>query len=237
MLSGVDFTVAPGSTLGLIGPNGSGKTTTLRTILAAQSASAGRVTVEGVPTSGLSARELARRLAAVLQDEASVLPLTVWDTVLLGRSVHRTSFQRYRDEDVRITRAALARTGVSALAERSVLELSGGERQRVLIARALAQQAPCLLLDEPTNHLDVRYQHEILSLVAGLDTTTVIVLHDLNLAARYCDQLVLLDRGRVAASGAPSDVLTPAVLERVYRIRARRIDDDGIAQLSFAPLG
>lgn len=235
MLTGVDFTVDPGSTLGLIGPNGSGKTTTLRAILAAQPASAGRVTVDGTPTHGLSARLLAQKLAAVLQDEASVLPLTVWDSVLLGRSVHRTSFQRYRDADVQITRAALERTGVNALAERSVLELSGGERQRVLIARALAQQAPYFLLDEPTNHLDVRFQHEILSLIAGLDTTTVVVLHDLNLAARYCDQLVLLDHGSVVAHGTPREVLTRDVLEPVYRIRVRRVDDD-VPQLSFAPL-
>ncbi|WP_427870109.1 ABC transporter ATP-binding protein [Leucobacter luti] len=237
MLSGVDFTVTPGSTHGLIGPNGSGKTTTLRAILAAQPASAGLITVDGIPTSSLSVRDLALSVAAVLQDEASVLPLSVWDTVLLGRSVHRTSFQRYRAEDTRIALAALERTGVTALVERSVLELSGGERQRVLIARALAQQAPYLLLDEPTNHLDVRFQHEVLSLVASLDTTTVVVLHDLNLAARYCDQLVLLDHGTVIADGTPDQVLSPDTLEAVYRIRARRIDDEGVPQLSFAALG
>nr|WP_208295046.1 ABC transporter ATP-binding protein [Glycomyces sp. NRRL B-16210] len=113
--------------------------------------------------------------------------------------------------------------------------MSGGERRRALIAWALAQAATHLLLDEPTNHLDVRYQHEILALVAGLELCTVAVLHDLNLAARYCDALVLLDRGRIAAAGTPDEVLRPEVIEPVYRITARRFDIEGVPQLLFAP--
>lgn len=234
-LTAVDLTVGAAGVLGLIGPNGSGKTTLLRTILGAQSPARGRVTIDGVEVARLRAAELARRISAVLQEEVPELPLSVWDTVLLGRSVHRPGWQRYGPDDTRIALAALERTGARALAERSVLELSGGERQRVLIARALAQQAPYLVLDEPTNHLDVRYQHELLGLVAGLGTSTVVVLHDLNLAARYCDELVLLDRGAIAARGTPSDVLVPEVLEPVYGIGVRRVDDGGVPQLTFAP--
>ena len=129
----------------------------------------------------------------------------------------------------------MRQTGIAELADRPLSALSGGERQRALIARALAQAATHLLLDEPTNHLDVRYQHEILSLVAGLGLCTITVLHDLNLAARYCDRLALLYRGRVAAVGTPDEVLRPEVIEPVYRIATRRIDIDGIPQLLFHP--
>jgi iron complex transport system ATP-binding protein len=118
-------------------------------------------------------------------------------------------------------------------ADRAFASLSGGEKQRTLIARAIAQQADHLLLDEPTNHLDIHYQHEVLRLVRAMSVTTVVVLHDLNLAARYCDTLVLLDQGRVVASGAIDQVLRPEVLEPVYRVGVRVVDDDGCPQLIF----
>ena len=172
----------------------------------------------------------------VIQEGAIELPITVADMVLLGRSPHRSSFQSYTAADHQRAAAALRRVGVRHLAERFFTELSGGEKQRALIARALAQETDHLLLDEPTNHLDIRYQHEILGLVQTLDVTTVVVLHDLNLAARYCDRLVLLDRGRVACSGAPDDVLTEDMLERVYGVGVRRRQEDGCLQLTFRPL-
>jgi iron complex transport system ATP-binding protein len=127
------------------------------------------------------------------------------------------------------------RVGARELADRPFAALSGGERQRVLIARALAQQADHLLLDEPTNHLDIRYQHELLSFLGELTVTTVIVLHDLNLAARYCDSAVLLNRGRVAAAGAVGKVLTPEVLEPVYGVRVQRAAAFDSFQLLFGP--
>lgn len=235
MLSRVGFAVGTGRTVGLIGPNGSGKTTTLRVVLGAQPMSSGEVRLDGASVSRLPARRMALAVAAVLQEEPAVLPLTVRETVLLGRSVHLSGWQRTRPADEAAAAAALDRTGVAHLAERVLTDLSGGERQRVLIARALAQGSPHLLLDEPTNHLDIRFQHEVLDLVAALPTTTVVVLHDLNLAARYCDELVLLDRGRIAATGAPEQVLRPEVLEPVYGIHVRRVDHDGVPQLTFAP--
>ncbi|MGO2111514.1 MAG: ABC transporter ATP-binding protein, partial [Pseudoclavibacter sp.] len=153
------------------------------------------------------------------------------------RSPRLSGWSDYREADEIAAADAMARAGVTDLAHRTIDDLSGGERQRVLIARALAQEASHLLLDEPTNHLDVRYQHEILSLVRELPLTTIVVLHDLNLAARYCDVLVLLERGRVVASGAPDEVLTPETLQPVYGIDVRRLDLDGVPQLVFAPLG
>ena len=222
-------------TLGLIGPNGSGKSTMLRAILGALRTEGGRVAIDDDLVESLTPRQRAERLAVVAQEEPSGLPLTAWDSVLLGRSPRLSGWSRYREVDEQVAAEAMERAGVASLAQRTIDELSGGERQRVLIARALAQEASHLLLDEPTNHLDVRYQHEILSLVQGLPLTTIVVLHDLNLAGRYCDELVLLERGSVAAQGTPEEVLQPRVLEPVYGIAMRRLDLDGVPQLFFAP--
>lgn len=234
-VAGVSLSALDGGTLGLIGPNGSGKSTVLRAILGALDSSAGAIMIDGDDARALTARERSRRLAIVAQEEPSGLPLTAWDSVILGRSVHISGWQSYRDEDERAAEQAMVDTGTLHLRDRSMDELSGGERQRVLIARALAQAASHLLLDEPTNHLDVRYQHELLTVVAALPLCTVVVLHDLNLAARYCDQLVLLEGGKVMAAGDPATVLTPENLEPVYGIDVTRTDLDGVPQLLFTP--
>ncbi|PSL08214.1 iron complex transport system ATP-binding protein [Haloactinopolyspora alba] len=236
VLNGVRVTAAPGRVVGLIGPNGSGKTTLLRTLYASLEPRAGLVSLDHAPIGSYTPREVARRLAVVVQEGSGELPLTVSELVLLGRAPHLSTFQRQSREDYAIAAAALSRVGTRHLAERVFSGLSGGEKQRVLIARALAQQADHLLLDEPTNHLDIRYQHEVLQLVRALDVATVIVLHDLNLAARYCDELVLLDGGTVAAAGTPDEVLRPEVLEPVYRIGVQRVPTDDGVQLLFRPL-
>ncbi|WP_370328456.1 ABC transporter ATP-binding protein [Euzebya sp.] len=235
-LQDVDLHAPDGAVTGLIGPNGSGKTTLLRLLYGVLRPAGGSVAVDGHALADLRPRDIASRMAVVVQEAPGDLPLTVAETVLLGRSPHLSDFQRPDRDDHRIAAAALRRVGVRPLADRTFASLSGGERQRVLIARALAQQADHLLLDEPTNHLDIRYQHEILDLITRLGGTTVIVLHDLNLAARYCDHVVLLDRGRVAASGAPENVLSPEVLQPVYGIGVRRTTFDGELQLLFRPL-
>jgi len=231
----VDLVAATGRTVGLVGPNGSGKSTVLRAILGALRSESGSVTVDGDLVERLTPAQRALRFAVVAQEEPSGLPLNVWDSVLLGRSARVSGWSRYRDEDELAAQEAMERTGVVHFAQRSIEDLSGGERQRVLIARALAQGSSHLLLDEPTNHLDVRYQHEILSLVRGLALTTVVVLHDLNLAARYCDEVVLLNRGVVVARGTPGEVLTATTLEPVYGISVQRVDLDGTPQLIFRP--
>ncbi|MFY1698756.1 MULTISPECIES: ABC transporter ATP-binding protein [unclassified Solwaraspora] len=251
VIDGVSVTAGPGRVLGLIGPNGSGKTTLLRLLYGAlrsggglrtvgggrgASGDSGQVLVDGDELSALPAREVARRLAVVVQEAGgSEIALTVAELVLLGRGPHLSTFQRTSRADHEIAAACLARVGAAHLAARAVAGLSGGERQRVLIARALAQQATHLLLDEPTNHLDIRYQHEILQLVRNLGTCSIVVLHDLNLAARYCDDLVLLGQGGVAAAGTTDEVLDPAVLEPVYGIGIQRLDIDGAIHLLFQP--
>lgn len=235
-LDNITFRAEPGSTVGLIGPNGSGKSTLLRLMYRALRPAGGSVVIDQTPVDQLRGRELAGRLAVVAQEASPDTPVTVAETVLLARSPWVGAFQGYSRADRIAAAAALEHVGARALAERRFATLSGGERQRVLIARALAQQADHLLLDEPTNHLDIRYQHELLSLVRGLTaTTTIVVLHELNLAARYCDRLVLLDGGRVAAAGTVAEVLTPEILEPVYGIPVRRTTAFGAVQLLFGP--
>jgi iron complex transport system ATP-binding protein len=234
VLHGVSVTACSGEVVGLIGPNGSGKTTLLRTFYGGLAPTEGEIAVDGEAIHRLRARDVAREIAVVVQEPPGELPLSVIDTVLLGRSPHLRTWQRQTERDIDIAADSLRRVGAEHLADRDVGELSGGEKQRVLIARALAQRATRLLMDEPTNHLDIHFQHEVLALVRELGVTTIIVLHDLNLAARYCDRLVLLDRGSVVASGTVEDVLRPDVLEPVYGIRIQRVEaDDGRPQLLF----
>ncbi|WP_262852482.1 ABC transporter ATP-binding protein [Mumia quercus] len=239
ILSGIDLAAPHGQVLGLVGPNGSGKTTLLRTLHHALVPRTGSVLIDGDDLRRLSAREIARRISVVVQESPGDLPLLVSDMVLLGRTPHRSSFARAGAEDDQIAARALARVGALHLAATPFDGLSGGERQRVLIARALAQESTHLLLDEPTNHLDVRYQHEVLDLVRDLAVnahhTVVVVLHDLNLAASYCDQVLLLHDGQVVARGAPDDVLTPEHLEPVYEVEVRRVALDDGFQLAFRP--
>ncbi|VXA96171.1 ABC transporter ATP-binding protein [Nocardioides sp. AX2bis] len=235
VLTGVDVDARAGRVLGLIGPNGSGKTTLLRLLHAALRSPTGRVEVDGETVVDLGPREAARRLAVVVQEHGGESTMTVGEMVLLGRTPHLGTFQRTGDADHEAATDALRRVGADHLGPRAFAGLSGGERQRVLIARALAQEATHLLLDEPTNHLDVRYQHEVMTLVRDLATTSVVVLHDLALAARYCDDVVLLGGGRVVASGEAADVLTPEVLEPVYGIRVRQLVVDGETHLLLRP--
>lgn len=236
ILRGVSLDAADGRVLGLIGPNGSGKTTAIRLLSAMLRPAAGRVTLDGVDIAALSPREIARRLAVVVQEPVGDLPMSVADMVMLGRVPHASSFSRNSARDYELAAWALDLVGARHLTDRIFSGLSGGEKQRVLIARALTQEPDHLLLDEPTNHLDIKYQHELLRLVRQIGVTTIVVLHDLNLAARYCDELVLLDRGQVAASGPVAEVLAPDLLRAVYGIDARRIPDDDGFQLLFRPL-
>ena len=236
VLSGAQLCTRPGQVVGLIGPNGSGKSSLLRCLYGMLRPNGGAVLIGDEPIESLSQRSIARAVAVVTQDaSADGIGITVGEFVLLGRHVHRGDHQGFTDEDRSVALDALELVSLSGFAERNLQELSGGERQRVMIARCIAQQSPVMLLDEPTNHLDVRYQHETLTLVRSLAIDTIVVLHDLNLAARYCDHLVLLDQGRVVHQGLPENVLRSDVLEPVYGIEVRRLADGQHTYLAFGP--
>jgi iron complex transport system ATP-binding protein len=211
---------APGSFVGLIGPNGSGKSSLLRCIYRVLQPDAGAIALDNTDIWSLSAREAAQRIAVVLQDHGGEFDFSVREMVLMGRAPHKRLLERDTAADLEIVDQALAQVGLAGLAQRSYPTLSGGEKQRVLLARALAQRTRCLVLDEPTNHLDVYYQLEVLDLVRELRLTTIAALHDLNLAALYCDRLYVLKAGRLVASGPPEMVLTPALLYEVYGVHA-----------------
>jgi len=211
VLDEIDLSVEAGRFVGLVGPNGAGKTTLLRTVNGLLTPTAGRVTVDGDGVMELSARELGRRVATVPQITDLSFDFTVRQVVELGRHAHRPRFGGVDPDPGAIDRA-LRRTATDDLAARLITAVSGGERQRVLLARALAQAAPVLLLDEPTASLDVHHQVRTLGLVRDLvesdDRTVVAAIHDLDLAARFCDELILLADGRIRTSGPPASVLT-----------------------------
>ncbi|MDJ0379937.1 ABC transporter ATP-binding protein [Streptomyces sp. G-G2] len=221
LLHGVDLTARPGETVGVVGPNGSGKTTLLRCVYGTLRPTAGRVLLDGVDAASLGVKERARRMAVVPQDAGGTFGLTVREVVAMGRSPHKRFWEQDGPRDARRVAEALETVGADALAVRRFDELSGGERQRALIARALVQDPGLLALDEPTNHLDIRYQLEVLGLVRRLPATCLLVLHDLNLAASFCDRLYVLDAGRAVASGTPGEVLTEDLLAAVYGVRTR----------------
>ncbi|MEX5710052.1 ABC transporter ATP-binding protein [Parafrankia sp. FMc6] len=234
VLRGVTLSAAPGSLTGLVGPNGSGKTTLLRTVYRSLRPDAGAVLVAGADVWKLSARDSARRTAAVLQAGQPPAALTVAEVVADGRTPHHGLFSRHGDTDEKITCEALERTGALAHADRLYDTLSGGERQRVLLARALAQRPRLLVLDELTNHLDIRARFELLDLVRTTRITTLAVLHDLDLAVRYCDQLVVLDHGQVASSGPVLDALTSEVLQAVFGVVGSvERHPDGIVRITY----
>jgi len=210
VLQAVDVSVEAGRLVGLVGPNGAGKTTLLRTITAALDPDDGAVFVGDEDVHGLSSRSASRRLASVPQKTTLDFEFTVREVVEMGRHPHRSRFGG-TDDDSAVVDDALERAEVASLADRAVTTLSGGERQRVLLARALAQDAPVLVLDEPTASLDVHHQIRTLGLVRALvddGRTGIAAIHDLDLAARYCDSLVLVADGRVLAAGPPEAVLT-----------------------------
>ncbi|HEX8241923.1 MAG TPA: ABC transporter ATP-binding protein [Longimicrobium sp.] len=218
-VDGVTVAVPAGACTAVLGPNGSGKSTLLRLLLGTLSPAAGSVELDGRAVEDWGRGEIARAVGVVPQGEEAVFPMTVREMVAMGRYPHLGPWRREGDADRRAVEQAMRRCDVMAFAHRPISTLSGGERQRARVARALAQEPAALALDEPTAALDVSHEMAIFELLRDLGragTTVLLVTHNLNLAARYADRLVLLDRGRVAAAGAPDEVLARETVERVY---------------------
>lgn len=228
-LQDISIEVRAGEFVALTGPNGSGKTTLLRAALGLIPVAGGLVEVGGRPTGELSARERARWLAWVPQEEIPRDNLPVRDYVLFGRYAHLPPFTAEGPHDRELAEAALTQVGLIDRADSGVLELSGGERQRVLLARALVQESPTLLLDEPTAHLDIGHELDLLGRVRKLVTerggAVLAAMHDLNLAARFADRIVVLSRGRLVDDGAPRAVLSETLLREVWGVQAELRED------------
>jgi len=216
IIDNVSLCVPSGRFVGLLGPNGSGKSTLLKTLYRLRRPTSGQVLLDGRDLLAMSPRAASLRLAVVAQESSAEFDFTVHELVIAGRVPHKTIFAADDADDHEAVSVALARVGCTELAPRSFATLSGGEKQRVLIARAIAQGADHLVLDEPTNHLDIRFQLQILELVAELGITVLAALHDLTLAAMFCDEVYILANGRIAAAGRPSDVITAEVVRDVY---------------------
>ncbi|TFE43345.1 ABC transporter ATP-binding protein [Streptomyces sp. ICN441] len=218
LLDDIEMAAGDGKVVGLLGPNGSGKSTLLRLLAGLRRPDTGTIRYDDTSLDDLGRRVRARRLAVVEQDVSAHNRVNVRQIVELGRTPFRGRFDALTQYDRRIVDAALERTDITDKQHRSWHTLSGGEKQRTQLARALAQEPREILLDEPTNHLDIRHQLELLDLLTSLDVTCVVALHDLNLAARYCDHVVVLDGGGVAAAGVPETVLTPDLIASVYGV-------------------
>ncbi len=236
ILGGVDLTLTPGERLGIIGPNGSGKSTLLRCLYAWHTPSAGVVLLDGTDLSSLAPGRRAQAVAVLAQHAEAGLGLTVGEVVALGRLPHRQAWGRAGPDDAAAIGSALDAIGLASWRDRPFAPLSGGEKQQVLFARALAQRPSLLILDEPTNHLDIRHQLELLRAAHAQRMSVVVTLHDLNLAARWCDRLCLLQGGRIVATGPPDSVLTPALIGAAYGVRVDRDQDPstGRPRLSYS---
>jgi len=220
-LEATSFQAKPGEVVAILGPNASGKSTLLKLIAGALAPLSGRILLNGFVTHSLTPRTRAQRIAVVQQESLLLFPSRVWEFVLQGRHAHGRSLRFESDDDVMIAKNALAQVGAADLSDRSMDQISGGEKQRVILARALAQQPLLLLLDEPTLHLDIAAQvdllHTLRRLAAENRYTVVVVTHELNLAAEYTDQVVLMQRGRCLRVGPPSSIYQRELLEQVFQ--------------------
>ena len=206
--------------VGIIGPNGSGKSTFLKCLYRVLQPSGGKIFFDGTELSSLSHRDTALKMAVVAQHSTVNFDFSVLEMVLMGRSPYKGLLDRDQLDDYEIARHALSEVGLSDFESRNFNTLSGGEQQRVILARALAQRTECLVLDEPTNHLDIKYQLELMTIVKRLDATVVSAIHDLNLAAIYCDRIIALKDGHIVCSGTPQDVLSSDTIRHIYGVSA-----------------
>ncbi|WP_307853815.1 ABC transporter ATP-binding protein [Streptomyces tagetis] len=240
VLDGLDAEIPPGVITTIIGPNGCGKSTLLRTLARLLKPTAGTVVLDGEDIASLRTRDVAKKLGLLPQAPVAPDGLTVADLVARGRHPHQSWLRQWSSDDAAVVERALAMTGVADLAERPVDSLSGGQRQRVWISMTLAQGTDLLLLDEPTTYLDLAHAVDVLDLVDDLHESgcaVVMVLHDLNLAARYSDHLIVMRDGSILAQGHPREVITAELLYEAFGLRAAVLDDPVGDRPLVVPIG
>lgn len=225
ILKGLNIQAKNKEFVGIIGPNGSGKSTLLKCIYRTLQPSKGIIFLDNKNIKDYSLKESAKKMAVVSQHNNYSFDFTVSEMVLMGRAPHKKFIEKDNAEDYRIMREALEKVGMIDYAKRSYSTLSGGEKQRIILARALAQKSECLILDEPTNHLDIKYQLQFMATVKELGVTVIAAIHDLNIAALYCDKIYALKAGKILSHGKPKEVLTSEVIKSLYEVEAKVIED------------
>ena len=229
ILKGINIEVDNKEVVGIIGPNGSGKSTLLKCIYRVLKPNDGAILLDEVDIKDMTVKESSKKLAVLSQHNNYNFDFTVKDIVLMGRSPHKKFMERDNKEDYDIVNEALKKVDMLEFKDRSFQSLSGGEQQRVILARALAQQPQCLILDEPTNHLDIKYQLQLMRIVKSLNIEVIAAIHDLNIAAMYCDKIYVLKDGQVIKYGNPKDVLTKELIKEVYEVDAElRVDKERV---------
>ncbi len=218
IVDGVSLEVEEGTFVGLVGPNGCGKSTLLKNIYRVYTPTRGCAYIDGRSVLEMSSKESAREMSVMQQENNVEFDMTVFDMVMLGRFSHQKMFRNDMHKEGEIVRDALKTVGLEGYEERSFLSLSGGEKQRTLVARALVQQASLIILDEPTNHLDIGYQYQIMNILKNQDVTVFSSVHDLNLAACYCDKIILMKKGKIFDVGTPEEMFTPPNIKALFGV-------------------
>lgn len=225
ILKGVFINVEKKHFVGIIGPNGSGKSTLLKCVYRTLKPQCGAVFLDGMQLDTMRPKESAKKLAVVAQHNYYNFEFSVQEVVLMGRSPHKRAMERDNAEDYAIVEEALRKVGMEKFKDRSFSTLSGGEQQRVILARALAQKTPCLVLDEPTNHLDITHQLQLLRIVKNLEVTVISAIHDLNIAAAFCDRLYVMQAGKIVGQGTPQEVLNRDFIREIYHVETEIVTD------------
>ncbi|MFT7109325.1 MAG: iron complex transport system ATP-binding protein [Psychrobacter glaciei] len=217
ILSDISFNIPKGAFVGLIGPNGAGKSSLMRCLYGVNKPQVGEIFLHNKNLLDMPARDQAKQVAVILQEHTTHMGLNVWDVVAQGLTPHKGLFEWTNKQDLKNIELAIEKMDLQSLKNQPFEQLSGGEKQRVMLARAQVQNPQLLIMDEPTNHLDVHYQIEVLNTVKKMDISVLASIHDLNLAAAFCDYLLVIDKGKIVDQGLPKDVLTENMISKVFK--------------------
>lgn len=233
IIDSIDISVKEGEFVGIVGPNGCGKSTLLKNIYKVFTPDSGAAFIDGEDLAKLSNKKTAKKMSVMQQENIVDFDMTVYDMVMLGRFAHQKLFSGSSDEDRKVVKEYIKEVGLEGYENRHFLSLSGGEKQRTLLARALSQKTPLILLDEPTNHLDIGYQYQIMNILKRQNLTLLCCVHDLNIAATYCDRLILMKKRKVFDIGTPKEMLTRENIKALFDIDTTIIENEKTGRLNI----